>query len=409
MTKRHLIIAVCIGFGLLLGACRPTAVPTLFPTITPSQPQRTATSIKPQEVTATPKPTPSITPAATIPAPLPLSNVLAVSFVDASNGWLLGDACTQDDTKCLNRVIVLRHSTDGGRTWAPLPAPHAFSPDSAEHPLERVSSILFSSATDGWLYGPNTFYTHDGGQTWLKAPQAILALAFQDNLLWAIIAADDSWQVATSSDNGGAWVSASTQPAWAGGTPQLAALNAKQAWVMANTDFDWYLWHTADGGQSWKEMPETSQPFRAVRLLEVDQEGRLWLFSADQPAGGSQSKSLYTSTDAGASWQLVAVPPYDSRTPCSLPWSGELPAAARSAATNGSEWFLVLSRYTLVGSANAGCNWSEAVPFAQANIGDATIIGVTFADSRHGWAAASPNRLFITNDGGITWEMIAIQ
>jgi len=402
-TDFHLGISLILA--LLMTACRPTAVPTLYPTVTPSRPAPTAT-IELMDVTASP--TPHVTPTPTQVASPPLLNILAVSFINDHTGWLLGEACPAAETGCRNRVIVLRRSEDGGRTWLPLPAPPAYSPAATDHPNESVAGIFFSNETNGWLYGTASYYTRDGGMSWHATERPILALTKRDNRLWAAVATSDGWEIVTSDDEGGTWVNSPSQASWQGSNPQMTVLNASHAWVMANTDFTWHLWSTSDGGVSWKELPSAEQPYRAVRLLQVDHNGRLWLFSADQPAGGSQSKALHTSIDGGTSWQLVAGPPFDSRTPCNLPWSGELLTGTQLIASNGSAWFLALGRYTLIRSTNAGCDWSEAVPFDQANIGDATILGVTFADAQHGWAAANPNRLFITSDGGATWEMVTI-
>ena len=55
-----------------------------------------------------------------------LTRILDLSFVDARHGWVLGASCTASGDRC---VLVLRGTTDGGRTRQPLPAlrPPAYS------------------------------------------------------------------------------------------------------------------------------------------------------------------------------------------------------------------------------------------------------------------------------------------
>ncbi|MHB9032930.1 MAG: WD40/YVTN/BNR-like repeat-containing protein [Anaerolineae bacterium] len=410
----HLIRAVTVIMlcaVLALAGCQPTLTPTvIYPTITAGS-QATATGVNPKDVTPEVSPTataqPTLTPTEAVTAPL--ESILGMSFIDARVGWILGEACVQTDTLCQSRQVVLRTTTDGGLTWHPLPAPDALSVDSLSKDLPRVDKIMFTDSRNGWLYGESTFYTNDGGLSWSLSGDNILALNYTGNWLWAVKTRAAAWQVVTSDDFGKTWYGPPEQPAWTGDAPQLAAFNEQQAWVMSHTDFNWYLWRTTDGGQTWNELPATDVPLRSARLIAVDAGGGLWLFSADQPGGDLQNKAVYRSPDGGSAWQLVAGPPTQSITPCNLPLTGGLQAAEHTVATNGTDWFVALNRYTLIRSANAGCNWSEAIPFAQANLGDATVFGVVFNDSLHGWAAASPNRLFITSDGGSTWSMVTVQ
>lgn len=403
-----LFISMLIGASSLL-ACKPTPTPTgLYPTITPGQTQATATGVSPKG--ETPQATQTAVAYPTGPLTLTVSDILDLSFINTNQGWLLGSGCETALGNCHRWPILLRITSDGGQNWSSLPAPLAFSSYSLP-PTEtlRISRVLFCSETDGWLYGPSAFSTNDGGHTWTKAQSDILALALTSDTLWAIQAsADGVWSVSTSTDHGRTWLKPTNQPQWLGSVPQLVALNKQQAWVLANDEFTWYLWKTTDGGATWVELPNTAAPYRAARVLLVTPDGKLWLFSADQPTTAIQSKALYSSSDGGTTWQVVATPPFDSQTPCKLPSLGHLSTAKQVAAASSGSLFIALGRYTLLRSQNAGCDWAEAIPVQQANLGDATISSVTFVDNLHGWAPAPPNRLFITADGGLTWQMVAI-
>lgn len=403
-----LFISVLFGVCSLL-ACEPTPAATgLYPTITPGQTQVTATGVSPKG--ETPQATQTAVVYPTGPLTLTVSDILDLSFINSSQGWILGAGCETAKENCQRWPILLRITRDGGQNWSSLPAPLAFTSYSSP-PTEtlRISRVLFCSETDGWLYGPSAFSTNDGGHTWAKAQSDIVALALTGDTLWAIQAiADGAWSISTSTDYGRIWQKPANQPQWLGSAPQLVALNKQQAWVLANDDFTWYLWKTTDGGATWVQLPNAATPYRATRLLQVTPDGKLWLFSADQPTTATQNKALYSSIDGGTTWHVVATPPFDSQTPCKLPSLGQLSLAKQVAAASNESLFIALGRYTLLRSLNAGCDWTEAIPVQQANLGDATISSVTFVDSLYGWAPAPPNRLFITADGGLTWQMVAV-
>jgi len=403
-----LFITVLFSACCLL-ACEPTpAVTGVYPTITPGQTQATVTGVSPKG--ETPQATQAATVFPTGPLTLTVNDILDLSFISADQGWLLGAGCESDNGNCQRWPILLRITRDGGQNWSALPAPLAFTSYSSP-PTEtlRVSRVLFCSETDGWLYGPSAFSTYDGGHTWTKTQSDILALALTGDTLWAIQAsADGAWSVFTSTDHGRTWQKPVNQPQWLGSAPQLVALDKQQAWVLANNDFTWYLWKTTDGGATWVQLPNTATSYPVVRVLQVTPDGKLWLFSADQPATATQNKALYSSSDGGTTWQVVATPPSDSQTPCKLPSIGHLSTPKEVAVVPNGSLFIALGRYTLLRSQNAGCDWTEAVPLAQANLGDATISSVTFVDNLNGWAPAPPNRLFITTDGGLTWQMVTV-
>ncbi|MHB1354379.1 MAG: hypothetical protein ACYCZF_00220 [Anaerolineae bacterium] len=407
MRKWIALIIVILVSAFVLLACQPTLAPTLlYPTITPGQTQAAATGVSPKG--ETPQATSTTPSFPTGPLTLTVSDILDLSFINTDQGWLLGADCEMVDGACQRWPVLLRKTGDGGHSWAALPAPVAvtgYSSPSTE--TLRVSRVLFCSESDGWLYGPSAFSTTDGGNTWVKAQSDILAMAVMSNTLWAVQAdVGGVWNVATSSDHGRTWLKSPNQPQWLDSLPQLVALNDQQAWVMANVDFTWYLWATTDGGATWTELSSPTAPYRAMRVLQVTPDGTLWLFSADQPTTATQNKALYKSLDGASTWIVVATPPHDAQTLCKLPSLGHLTSAHQVAVTSDGAFFIALQRYTLLRSNS--CDWTEAIPAAEANLGDATISSVTFVDYMHGWAPAPPNRLFITSNGGDTWQMVTV-
>jgi hypothetical protein len=110
----------------------------------------------------------------------------SVTFVSVATGWVLGTAPCVSAAACL----VLRETTDGGRSWfsRPLPASLVAAADRKVGgvPAELVEapgvglSVRFADLRDGWIYGavptrqagiaPTLWSTHDGGLVWRKQP-----------------------------------------------------------------------------------------------------------------------------------------------------------------------------------------------------------------------------------------------
>src|SRR5258708_7130508 len=88
---------------------------------------------------------------------------ISASFISASAGWLLAvPPCAGYVRPC--QTLLLRKTTDGGRTWVAVPAPPA--PDQGRP--GAVSQILFISSRDGWAWGPGLWQTRDGGARWRR-------------------------------------------------------------------------------------------------------------------------------------------------------------------------------------------------------------------------------------------------
>src|SRR5258708_21671968 len=65
-------------------------------------------------------------------------------------------------------TVVMRKTVNGGRTWLAVAAPDAPPADmyQGSPPANAVGAILFSSAGEGWAFGPALWQTRDGGATW---------------------------------------------------------------------------------------------------------------------------------------------------------------------------------------------------------------------------------------------------
>jgi hypothetical protein len=119
---------------------------------------------------ATPRPAASASsasaPGLTTPGYLPpYFRPFSVTWDSTSTGWIMGPAGTpghcgaqQDSSICTS----IARTDDGGQTWQGLPAPPVGGPMAAT----GVSGLRFLNASDGWAFGPELWATDDGGEHW---------------------------------------------------------------------------------------------------------------------------------------------------------------------------------------------------------------------------------------------------
>ena len=100
--------------------------------------------------------------AAAAAAPVPASfEPGSVSFPSTTTGFLLGTSpCAHGP------CTALLTSGDAGSTWTRRPAPHVPYASPSSSSSQAVSHVVFADASNGWLYGPSLWVTHDGASSW---------------------------------------------------------------------------------------------------------------------------------------------------------------------------------------------------------------------------------------------------
>jgi photosystem II stability/assembly factor-like uncharacterized protein len=328
-------------------------------------------------------------------------------------GWVIGSYCNSFGY-C---QVLIKMTTDGGRTWQAKAAPPvepSFFKESSNY--NKVGYLHFANAQDGWAFGSSFFSTHDGGTTWQaeNRPEEVIAVESVDKTVYAATRTCSqpyacSIGLLASTNTGHSWRNLATLPHLSGPAVQMVALTAKDVWLLSwgtpyspssnNSDqAPTTMIVTHDGGKSWQKLnnPCMEKGWIEARLAAANPQ-QFWLICASTPGAGQQIKYLYQSGDGGQNWKAI-----NSMTGTT---SGYLNSLAVSAP--GKLW-LALGRSTLFSSSDGGKSWKPAIPYDVANPGDGGVGPVVFADSNHGWLAAAQGKIFFTVDGGASWQPVAL-
>ena len=238
-----------------------------------------------------------------------------VTFIDTMTGWAVGDVHWDPAQQGYTGTII--KTTDGGTTWTPQNT----------GVTALLNAVTFIDATTGWVVGNHgtILHTRDGGETWV--PQTIdiadefRGVAFADaEHGWAVTTIpttyDDFFEEYTdwnatvwhTSDGGNTW---EQQP-----LPEDASIlhgvdcaDAMTAWAVGVTragedDFGKLehaavIYHTANGGQTWTEQHRvTDLTLTAVDFIDTQ---RGWAVGFPTNSGSDQRAVFHTS-DGGQSW-----------------------------------------------------------------------------------------------------------
>ena len=302
-----------------------------------------------------------------------------VCFVDAQNGWILGDSGGYDN--------YILHTTDGGHTWE-FQRPESWLP---------VQGIVFTSPTQGWAVSwTHVYRTDDGGATWQTArddlglfPHWSCVTAVGDTV-WVGNAESVYWftpQMVKSTDGGATWTTLSSPP-------QLLSapvfVNASEGFGITRSMSQGIV-HTADGGATWTSQYTDlwEDPF----ISNVDPLGLALAAGDALHAMVVGTFGAITATPDGATWNRLS----SSLT------RDELTDVAFPDALNG--WVIARSG-AVFHTTDGGAAWQDATPTGLQNPSC-----IEFVDADHGWISKGhdwdhDSSLLRTTDGGATWEWV---
>jgi photosystem II stability/assembly factor-like uncharacterized protein len=338
----------------------------------------------------------------------------ALDFLDASNGWAVGDAGT------------LLHTTNGGALWSAQTLDAAY----------ELRCVQFVDALHGWIVGirpthwnwqgqadrwqPALWRTQDGGGVWspMTPPQdasilhAVRFVSQQEGwLVGARYLGDDTWgspmhrgAVYHTTNGGASWsrVAYGAEELEVTFTA-LSFVDAKHGWVVGfptnSSVSGGFVFHTADGGEHWQRQSPGHffRPLWDVQFLDAQ---RGYVIAPDYISAAGPA--VYRTQDGGASWEEMSQQYHQS--------DGIYGLALRE------------DRALIVGDHDYVCVSTD--PWGPYGSGGMDLFDqryinvhyrfedVRFLDAEHGWAAGTRSykprywgqAIFVTSDGGQTWN-----
>lgn len=263
-------------------------------------------------------------------------------------------------------------------------------------------------------------HTNDGGKHWQARYVAptILGLSMgttQDG--WLTTCSQSGCQMATTLDateNGGrTWSRIYHAPANTTlTTPDF--VNASTGWMLesSTTTMKSVLLHSSDGGKTWTPGDPIPSlfPGNLGSALDFTNATTGWLLVGGEPGAGSQTKTLYHTTNGGQSWTKIAA---SALLGSSASGSGSLPIGGyvdRLDFVNSTLGYMALANGLIYRTTDGGQHWTpiwlKAFPATTV-----TVQSMGFSSSSTGYILAqgggqSGGTLWQTTDGGIRWVAV---
>src|SRR6185437_8320523 len=324
----------------------------------------------------------------------------SASFVSARTGFVLGTRhCSELPCKAL-----LRKTVNGGKTWTSVPAPPvSLVPPFTAPPLSNVSTVRFSSASDGWSFNPGLWATTDGGARWhrVSLPGEVVTLAASDGVVFVVTepvngglgqarlyrsrVGASTWTRVTGVSSANA-LTVSGHSVWAGVAPTMST--------------------STDGGKHWSKLPFSCPPnlpdATAVAAASPANVA-LACTNPSSPQPGESPKAVFTSANGGRTFHLAGHPGHPGNTGLIAMPPGR-PQVITLTATSGASY--------LYRSADGGMTWRMATYFD----GGLGFRDLAYASATTGYlihnnggpVIANGKGLMKTANAGASWRTIPI-
>jgi len=335
----------------------------------------------------------------------------SVTFISGEIGAALGDA-TGDKAACKDSsCTAIAGTSDYGQSWFAIDAPPAGPPDGSS----GVSQVRFLNGSYGWAYGPQLFATSDGGATWTQVeglPGRVIDLATVNGRAYAVVAvcggqgrdfaADcTSFALYSSPAGSGTWRQVRGAAAHLPVKPGALQLTDTNGYLLAGP----VLYAGSPSGGSWAAVKISSGTVPSCldgrgRQAVAGESGVLApvnpgssLYLSCQSATGEPV--IYQSADGGQSWQS------DGR-------AGLAGLITSLAVAPASDTLVAATTSGLYYSAD-GRTWHQASVSGKLPAGGFSFAGLT-TEYQGVAVPAGPavRRIYITSDGGQTWQAASI-
>ena len=404
--RRVVAVTVALCMAAALASCTSSKTTPSVSTTSAS----TTTSVAQSTTTTAPPGAPegSAVPSGFEPA--------SVTFVSVTTAFVIG----VDSSCAAGSCVAVARTTDGGASWAALPAPPAayVSHFGTAAGTPAVSEVRFADELDGWIWGPSLFATHDGGATWqsvgLGGP--VVSLETSGGFVDAVVAPCSGEQECTGSlrlyqapAEGGPFSRVLTGPSTTSGAGVMFHLSlhapvgfADMSGVEQPGQAPVYATSDLAAPNGWKTFPDPCavSPGYGLDAFVAPDTSVLYSLCGGQGAAGSVVKQVVRTED-GRSTVAGTPPPAGDPESIAATSSGTLVVSAASGASS------------LYRSADGGSSWT-ATTFSDGGIGfeDLGFTTATQGIVIHGQPGPPTNyasQLLMTRDAGATWQPVPIR
>jgi photosystem II stability/assembly factor-like uncharacterized protein len=264
---------------------------------------------------------------------------MSISFWDERTGMLVSSTWGPAD---IGRSTV-QITRDGGRSWTVM---RTFS-SKVEVSAVRGTRIAFAATPSG------LFRTRDKGASWVRvSPRAVEKPSFATPLA-----------------------------GWAIEEPRIVS--------------------TRNGGRNWRTLRGPCETYDTVQAA-LASSTRGWVVCSSQPGAGQQPKDVWSTRDAGASWQLVTrASPFGKKVGRGLEVSGYPRGVAMTVTGRGWLW---MARGSFFATGDGGHSWSW-LPISVPEIVEGRSASLLTGKVGYALFGHRPALRF-TRDGGRTWTVV---
>jgi len=327
------------------------------------------------------------------PAPASGFQPTSVTFVGSTLGAVLGVAASCGTGPC----TAMAGTHDYGTTWTEIGAP----PAGPANGKGGVSQVRFLNAKNGWAYGPALYATHDGGSSWRAISTRrgrVIDLSTVSRRAFAVVGygcTGAGSQYATGCTRFRLFSAAASANEWdavtaASGNGQAVPgglqLTGTHGYLLAGGR----LYTGPVGKGAWHQVRASSMPgcirpgAGGPQLIAPAPAAEEVFLVCDDPA--TSELVLYQSPASGSAWQRRGVV--------------QAAGTARSLAVTPSGSLMLATTTGIYRSAH-GRTWNPV--FTKA-IGGFSFVGMTTDNNGVAIAASLSRDVFITMNGGRTWQ-----
>lgn len=321
----------------------------------------------------------------------------STSWPSADRGWVLGIAPCPTGS-----CPVLLHTTDGGASWKPQPAPPVHV-----GPSQLRVRVSFADGNDGFVTnGHQVFATHDGARSWREVSlpdtpgtPTIRGLETNSDHAYAIVATGTGDAARTrlySSDlERNSWHPVPNVAIDGHGGWDVAAAGDAGEVALGQVYRSSRYWTSSDG-TAWQQAPAPCPTSATTRLDDSGTLPLVFALCSSNPQRGHMRKQLALSM-RGLPFTFLGPAPYPGIT---TGFAVASPTTIAVSATGGGQSLLFMTF-------DGGQTWETVLVRSGAGFRD-----LDFQDARHGVTVVhAPNSaagVYRTEDGGHTWYRLPV-